>query len=105
MPLVGRRRPLMRAAMVGGAGYAAGKRREAGQQHEAEQDAQLAGMQQAAPPPAPAAAPPPAPAAAAPAATSAADRIEALKNLKELLDSGVLTQAEFDAQKQQLLNG
>src|SRR6266550_3361638 len=104
MPLIGRRRPLMRAAMVGGAGYAAGKRRARTEQHEYEQDAQLAGMQ----PAPPAAAPPPAappPAAAAPAPTSAADRIEALKNLKELLDSGVLTQAEFDAQKQQLLNG
>ena len=32
-------------------------------------------------------------------------RIAALKNLKDLLDSGVLTQAEFDAQKQKLLNG
>jgi membrane protease subunit (stomatin/prohibitin family) len=98
MPLIGRRRPLMRAAMVGGAGYAAGKRRARTEQHEYEQDAQLAGTQQAPPPPA-------APAAAAPAATSATDRIEALKNLKELLDSGVLTQAEFDAQKQQVLNG
>ena len=105
MPLIGRRRPLMRAAMVGGAGYAAGKRRARTEEHEYEQDAQLAGMQQAPPAPAPAAAPPPAPPTAAPAATSAADRIEALKNLKELLDSGVLTQAEFDAQKQQLLNG
>jgi hypothetical protein len=93
----------MRAAMVGGAGYAAGKRRARTEQHEYEQDAQLAGVQQAPP----AAAPPPvAPAAApAPAATSATERIEALKNLKELLDSGVLSQAEFDAQKQQLLNG
>jgi hypothetical protein len=92
----------MRAAMVGGAGYAAGKRRARTEQHEYDQDAQLTGMQQAPPPAAP---PPAAPAPAAPAATSAADRIEALKNLKELLDSGVLTQAEFDAQKQQLLNG
>ena len=32
-------------------------------------------------------------------------KLEALKNAKELLDSGVLTQAEFDAQKQKLLNG
>ena len=100
MPLVGRRRPLMRAAMVGGAGYAVGKRRAAGQQQEAEQETAIA--QQPAP-----AAPAPAPPAAAPApaAMSDADRIEALKNLKELLDSGVLTQAEFDAQKQKLLNG
>ncbi len=104
MPLVGRRRPLMRAAMVGGAGYAVGKRRAASQQHEYEQDAQLAEVQQpqaaAAPPPAA-----PAPAAPAPAAMSEAERIEALKNLKELLDTGVLTQAEFDAQKQKLLSG
>jgi 3-oxoacyl-ACP reductase-like protein len=104
MPLVGRRRPLMRAAMVGGAGYAAGKRRARTEQHEYDQDAAIA---QQAPPAAAAPAPAPvAPAAApAPAAMSDADRIQALKNLKELLDSGVLTQAEFDAQKQKLLNG
>jgi hypothetical protein len=90
----------MRAAMVGGAGYAAGKRRARTEQHEYDQDAQLAGMQQAAPAPAP----PPA-AAPAPAAMSEAEKLEALKNAKELLDSGVLTQAEFDAQKQKLLNG
>jgi hypothetical protein len=87
----------MRAAMVGGAGYVAGKRRAAGQQ-----DAAIA--QQPAPA-APAPVPPAAAPAPAPAAMSDADRIEALKNLKELLDSGVLTQAEFDAQKQKLLNG
>lgn len=102
MPLVGRRRPLMRAAMVGGAGYAAGKRRARTEQHEYDQDAAIA---QEAPPAAPAE-PAATPAAApAPAAMSEADRIQALKNLKELLDSGVLTQAEFDAQKQKLLNG
>jgi hypothetical protein len=89
----------MRAAMVGGAGYAAGKRRARTEQHEYDQDAAIA---QQAPPPA-AAAPAPAP-AAAPAAMSEADRIQALKNLKDLLDTGVLTQAEFDAQKQKLLN-
>jgi hypothetical protein len=93
----------MRAAMVGGAGYAAGKRRARTEQHEYDQDAAIG--QQAPPPaaaPPQAAAPAPAP---APAAMSEADRIQALKNLKELLDTGVLTQAEFDAQKQKLLNG
>lgn len=99
MPLVGRRRPLMRAAMVGGAGYAAGKRRARTEQHEYDQDAAIG---QQAPP---LAAAPPQAAAPAPAAMSEADRIQALKNLKELLDTGVLTQAEFDAQKQKLLNG
>lgn len=102
MPLIGRRRPLMRAAMVGGAGYAAGKRRARTEQHEYDQDAAIA---QEAPPAAPAAPAAPPAAAPAPAAMSEADRIQALKNLKELLDSGVLTQAEFDAQKQKLLNG
>lgn len=91
MPLIGRRRPLLRAAMVGGAGYMAGKAR--------------AGTADAAAAPAAAPAPTPAPAQApAPAAMSEADRIQALKNLKDLLDTGVLTQAEFDAQKQKLLN-
>ena len=39
------------------------------------------------------------------AVPTAEDRMEELTKLKELLDSGVLTQAEFDAQKQKLLNG
>jgi hypothetical protein len=101
MPLIGRRRPLMRAAMVGGAGYAMGKRRAAAQQHEYEQDAQLADLQQGAP----AAAPPPPAAPQAAGPMTEADRVNALKNLKDLLDAGALTQAEFDAQKQKLLNG
>ena len=31
------------------------------------------------------------------------DKIEALKQYKELLDSGILTQEEFDAKKKQIL--
>ena len=98
MPLM-RRRPLLRAAMVGGTAYAAGKHVQRGQQHEYEQDAQLAAMQQAPPP---AAAPAMAP---APAAPSASDRVSALTDLKGLLDSGVLTQQEFDAEKSKILAG
>jgi hypothetical protein len=100
----------MRAAMVGGAAYATGKHAQRRAQHEYEQDQQIAQMQQggydqgydqpppmqAAPPP-----PPPPPAAAAPAR----DPISQLKDLKELLDAGVLTQAEFDSQKQKILQG
>src|SRR4051812_33978819 len=98
MPLM-RRRPLLRAAMVGGTAYAAGKHVQRGQQHEYEQDAQLNEMQR--PPPQR-----PAPAvAAAPAPTSAADRVSALTDLKGLLDSGVLTQQEFDAEKSKILAG
>jgi hypothetical protein len=110
-----RRRPLARAAMLGGTAavaYHAGKGREQAAAHEAEQDAQLAEMQQQqayqqAPPPSAYQQPAPYPTPPPPAAPadSAAQRIEALSKLKELLDAGVLTQAEFDAQKQQLLGG
>ena len=94
MPL-GRRRPLMRAAMVGGTAYVAGKHAQAGQQHEAEQDQQIAATEQAPP------------AAAAPVAppASGTDRVAALTQLKGLLDAGVLTQAEFDVEKQKILQG
>ena len=46
-----RRRPLMRAAMVGGGAYMAGKQVQKGRQQEAEQDARLDDVesQQAAP--------------------------------------------------------
>jgi membrane protease subunit (stomatin/prohibitin family) len=81
-----RRRPLMRAAAVGGVAYAAGKKgAQAGQEPD---------------PNAPAEEPE---AAAAPAASSADQSMAELTKLKELLDSGVLTQAEFDAQKQKIL--
>jgi membrane protease subunit (stomatin/prohibitin family) len=86
-----RRRPVARAAVVGGVAYGAGK---AGAK---------AGAAQATPTPpaeAPAAEEQTAPEAAVP---SADDSMNELKQLKELLDSGVLTQAEFDAQKQKIL--
>ena len=51
-----------------------------------------------------AAAPPPA-AAPAPPVTAPVDPYAELKQAKELLDQGILTQAEFDAQKQKILGG
>lgn len=95
MPMF-RRRPLMRAAMVGGAGYMAGKRMQQGREQEAAQDEQIADLQQQqqAPPP-----------QAAPAGETTDDMVDSLTKLKGLLDSGVLTQAEFDAQKQKILAG
>ena len=63
-------------------------------------------MAQPPPPPAPAP-PPPAPAppppAPAPASTTTDDRIRQLKELGELRDAGVLTDAEFEAQKARIL--
>jgi hemolysin activation/secretion protein len=99
----------MRAAMVGGAGYVAGKHVAANQQREADQNAQIEELQaqqyqqqapQAAPPPPPpAAAPPP------PAAAGGTDIASKLVELKGLMDQGVLTQDEFDQAKQKLLAG
>ena len=57
-------------------------------------------MQAAAPPPAQAA---PAPAPAAAPAKATTDLVEQLKSLAELRDQGILTEAEFAAQKAKLL--
>jgi hypothetical protein len=93
-----RRRPLMRAAMVGGVAYHAGKRVQEGREEDAYRDAQIAELQaqQAA-----AAAPAPAPAAASGGLSN--DTINQLKQLAELKDQGVLTEDEFEAQKRKLL--
>jgi ATPase subunit of ABC transporter with duplicated ATPase domains len=97
-----RRRPLARAAVVGGVAYHAGKRGAQNAAAEQSQDQQIADLQaqQQYAPPEQQYAPPP---AAAPAA-GGADLVTQLENLKKLLDEGVLTQAEFDMQKQKLLS-
>lgn len=86
----------MRAAMVGGAGYAAGRRMANRDQEEAYQNEQLEQLQQQQ------MAAAPAPAAAAPAST---DRVEQLTKLKGLLDAGVLSDEEFQAEKARILGG
>ena len=84
MPLR-RRRPLMAAAMVGGvAHHAAKKGAEAGAEQAAEQ------------------APPPAAPAAGGMSQAAMDQ---LKQLADLHTQGVLTDAEFEVQKQKILQG
>ena len=108
-------RPLLRAAAVGGAGYYAGKKVAEGRGAEAMQDQQIADLQDemavqqapAAYAPPPAAPPPPAPAAPPPAAaaSTSADRIAQLKELGELRASGVLTEEEFEREKQRILGG
>jgi len=96
-----RRRPLLAAAVVGGTAYHMGKRGQQSRDAEAEQNQQIADLQaqqqQQAPPPPPAAAP------AAPA--SGGGITEQLTQLKGLLDSGVLTPAEFETAKQKVLQG
>jgi hypothetical protein len=100
-----RRRPLLRAAVVGGGAYMAGKhvaRRQGEQaQYEADQDARISDLeQQQAPPPssqqAPQQAPPPA------AAPASSPMIDQLNQLAALHQQGVLTDDEFAAAKAKL---
>jgi hypothetical protein len=89
-----RRRPLARAAVVGGAAYYAGSRHAQGQEREYDQEARLEQLeaQQAAAPPPP-----------APAAAGGQAGIEQLKQLAQLHEQGVLTDAEFEIQKTKIL--
>lgn len=90
-----RRRPLARAAVVGGTAYVAGKAgAKAGANQAAEQQ-----QQYAAPPPA--AAPAPAPASGG----MSEDSIAKLQQLADLHSQGILTDAEFEVQKQKILQG
>ena len=94
MPLIRRGRPLARAAMVGGAGYAVGKHRA--RQQEQEQQAQ-----QAAAPPATQSVDEPVQAGSG--GMSEMDRIDALKKLGDLHDSGVLSDQQFETEKEKLI--
>ena len=98
-----RRRPLMAAAMVGGASYLgarAGQNAAMNQQNEqameADQSARIAQLEQQQyaqqqPPP------------AAPAAPAQSEMTTKLMELKNLHDQGVLTDDEFAAAKQKLI--
>jgi multidrug resistance efflux pump len=97
-----RRRPLMRAAMVGGGAYVAGKHVANNQAEAASQEQRIADLEaQQAAQAAPVAA---APVAAAPAAAPASDDLATkLMNLKSLMDQGVLSPEEFQQAKAKLL--
>lgn len=100
-----RRRPLMRAAMMGGAGYAAGKHAQKSNYREAEQEERLSDLEQQQYAQPQAAAPPPVAAPPAAPAPAGGDLVSKLGELKSLLDAGALTQAEFDAAKAKVLQG
>jgi hypothetical protein len=82
--------------MVGGTAYAVGKHRQRSQYAEEDQNARLEELeaQQTMAAPAPAGGGGMSPAA-----------MDQLKQLAELKDSGVLTEAEFEVQKQKILQG
>jgi hypothetical protein len=91
-----RRRPLLGAAMIGGAGVMAGRRAAQTQGREQDQEQRLEQLE-AEQPAAPAA-------AAAPAAPAGGtDLVGKLKELSQLQQSGALSQEEFAAAKQKLL--
>ena len=96
MPLV-RRRPLLRAAAVGGGAYAMGKRNARRQQEQYGQAYEEG--QQTAPP----ASAPPAAAAPASAPEMSADVTARLGELGKLHEQGVLTDEEFAQAKAKLL--
>jgi Short C-terminal domain len=89
-----RRRPLLRAAAVGGGAYAMGKHRARGQQAEADQDQRIDDLESQQPAPAP---------AAAPTGGISSEAVQKLQELAKLRDQGILTEDEFATQKERLL--
>jgi hypothetical protein len=95
-----RRRPVMRTAMIGGAGVMAGRAAARRSQQQAEQEERLASLeaQQA-----PGTSPPPSGNVQQPVPGQQDDLVAKLSQLKEMADAGALTPAEFDTAKQKLL--
>ena len=95
-----RRRPLLRAAAVGGTAYAVGRSRGRASEQQAsaedEQDQRISDLEQQQPPP-------PAPAQQEPAAPAASPMLDQLNQLAALHQQGVLTDAEFSSAKAKLL--
>jgi Short C-terminal domain len=90
-----RRRPLLRAAAVGGGAYALGSRRANRRQQEASQDERIDDLESQAPAPAP-----------APASGGiSSEAVQKLQELGKLHEQGVLTDDEFAGQKARLLAG
>ncbi len=98
-----RRRPLMRAAVIGGGAYVAGKHvanKSAQQaQADADQDARIGDLEQQQQQPDAAPAAPAAPAAAEPS------MLDQLNQLATLHEQGVLSDDEFSAAKAKVLGG
>ena len=93
MPIL-RRRPVLRAAAIGGGAYAVGKRRQQAREREQEEHAQTSepeALRSASP-------------AGAPRPGGMSDAaIQRLEQLGKLHDQGVLTDEEFTEQKTALL--
>jgi len=88
-----RRRPLLRAAAVGGGAYVAGKHAANNRAREAGQEQRIGELEDQ----------PRSEPAAAPAAGISSAALAQLKQLGELHDQGILTDEEFAQQKQRCL--
>ncbi|MGV9744777.1 SHOCT domain-containing protein [Rhodococcus zopfii] len=91
-------RGVARTAVIAGTATSVSNRvsrRQGRRWAQQDQEQHTQAQQQAAPPP-----PPP-----APPASGGVDRLEALKQLGELKTQGVLTDAEFEAEKARILAG
>jgi hypothetical protein len=95
MPMF-RRRPLMRAAAVGGGAYYMGKRRAESQEQDAYQDQRIGDLESQQQAPAP---------AAAPSGGVSEAAVQRLQELGKLHEQGILTDDEFTQQKAKVLAG
>jgi hypothetical protein len=102
---MGRRRPLMRAAMVGGVAYHAGKKVQQGREEDAYRDQEIDDLQQQQQQQQYQAPPPQAPPPPAPNIGVSDDSIQQLKQLADLKAQGILTDEEFAEQKRKILAG
>ena len=93
----------MRAAVVGGTAYYAGKKVQQSRQQSADQNAEIADLQQQQYEQQQQQQMQAQQAQAAPPQDSSEDKMAQLTQLKQLLDQGILTQAEFDVQKTKIL--
>jgi hypothetical protein len=97
--MIRRRRPLLRAAAVGGTAYAVGRSRgrqaEEREQAEYDQNQRIRDLEQQQAPPAPS--------QQAPAAPATSPMLDQLNQLAALHQQGALTDAEFAAAKAKLL--
>ena len=100
---VGRRRPLMRAAVVGGAAYHAGKRTQQSRSREEEQELRLQELEAQQTQAAYAPPPPPAPAAPATPGAITPEGMAQLQQLAQLKEQGVISEEDFQTQKRRLL--
>ncbi len=86
-----RRRPLARAAMIGGTAYVAGRAGARAGANQA-QEQQQQEYEQAPPPP-------------QAGGAMSEDSMDQLQKLAQLHEQGILTDAEFEVQKQKILQG